>query len=181
MAYNKQNFYAGDILRAVQLNAMDEQIAANELALEGKQPKGDYPTNGEVDEKISQLQQGLSDYLTKTEASEEYQPKGDYLTEHQPLKTINGQSIIGDGDIEIVGGGENTEALPDYWATYLESKISEINTLTKNGGWDIEPLIFLTDTHIPNNYGKSPMVINELCKRTRLRKVFTGGDMIESA
>lgn len=181
MAYNKQNFYAGDILRAVQLNAMDEQIAANELALEGKQPKGDYPTNDEVDEKISQSQQGLSDYLTKTEASEEYQPKGNYLTEHQSLKTINGQSIIGDGDIEIVGGSENTETLPDYWATYLESKISEINTLTKNGGWDIEPLIFLTDTHIPNNYGKSPMVINELCKRTSIRKVFTGGDMIASA
>ena len=145
MAYIKQNFNSGDVLKASQLNAMDAQIAANEIALDGKQPKGDY------------------------------------LTEHQSLKTINGQSIIGDGNIEIVVDNENTETLPDYWTTYLETKISEINTLTKNGGWDIEPLIFLTDTHIPNNYGKSPMVINELCKRTRIRKVFTGGDMIASA
>lgn len=27
-----------------------------------------------------------------------------YLTEHQPLKTINGQSIVGEGNIEIEGG-----------------------------------------------------------------------------
>lgn len=68
MSYTKQNFNAGDVLKAAQLNAMDEQIAANEIALEGKQPKGDY------------------------------------LTEHQKLKTINGQSLVGDGDIVIEGG-----------------------------------------------------------------------------
>lgn len=69
MRYKKQNFKAGDVLKAAQLNAMDEQILANEIALEGKQERGDY------------------------------------LTEHQKLKTINGQSLVGDGDIVI--GGEN--------------------------------------------------------------------------
>lgn len=34
----------------------------------------------------------------------EKQPKGNYLTEHQKLKTINGQSIIGEGNVEISGG-----------------------------------------------------------------------------
>lgn len=68
MSYKKQNFNAGDVLKAAQLNAMDEQILANEIALEGKQERGDY------------------------------------LTE-QKLKTINGQSLVGDGDIVI--GGEN--------------------------------------------------------------------------
>ena len=162
MGYTKQNFKSGDTLKAAQLNAMDEQIAANEIALEGKQPKGDYLTE----------HQDISNLATKDE-----------IPTLPNFKTINGQSIVGDGNIEIVGGGESetTETLPDYWATYLESKISEINTITKNGGWDIEPLIFLTDTHIPNNHGKSSMVINELCKRTSLRKVFTGGDMIASA
>lgn len=33
------------------------------------------------------------------------QPKGDYLTEHQKLKTINGQSLVGEGDIKIEGSG----------------------------------------------------------------------------
>lgn len=32
-----------------------------------------------------------------------FQPKGEYLTEHQKIKTINGQSLIGEGDISIVG------------------------------------------------------------------------------
>ena len=144
MTYTKQNFKSGEVLMASQLNAMDDQIAANEIAIENKQPKGDY------------------------------------LTEHQQLKTINGMSLVGTGDITIEGG-QQSEALPTYWSTYLESKISEINTLTKNGGWNIEPLIFLTDTHIPNNYGNSPAIINELCKKTRIRKVFTGGDMVASA
>lgn len=65
MAYTKQNFKSGEVLMASQLNAMDNQIAANEIALENKQPKGDY------------------------------------LTEHQQLKTINGMSLIGNGDITI--------------------------------------------------------------------------------
>ena len=33
------------------------------------------------------------------------QPKGNYLTEHQKIKTINGQSLIGEGNIVIEGGG----------------------------------------------------------------------------
>ena len=40
-----------------------------------------------------------SNLLTKTDASILYQPKGNYLTEHQPLKTINEQSLIGTGDL----------------------------------------------------------------------------------
>ncbi|MBQ3155889.1 MAG: hypothetical protein IJB81_03050 [Clostridia bacterium] len=36
---------------------------------------------------------------------ENKQPKGEYLTQHQKLKTINGQSIVGEGDIVISGSG----------------------------------------------------------------------------
>lgn len=32
-----------------------------------------------------------------------------YLTEHQTLKTINGETIVGSGDIVISGGGEETD------------------------------------------------------------------------
>ena len=34
------------------------------------------------------------------------QPKGNYLTEHLKLKTINGVSIVGEGNLEISGSGE---------------------------------------------------------------------------
>lgn len=58
--------------------------------------------------------------LANETAIEEKQPKGDYLTEHQPLKTINGQSIVGTGNIEI-SGGEATVQSEYVRAKYLEN------------------------------------------------------------
>lgn len=42
---------------------------------------------------------------------ENKQPKGNYLTEHQKIKTINGESIVGDGDIHINTGGMSAEQI----------------------------------------------------------------------
>lgn len=54
------------------------------------------------------------------DALKEKQPKGNYLTEAQ-LKTINGQSLVGTGDIEISGSGE-VEAQQAYVPVkYLEN------------------------------------------------------------
>lgn len=44
-----------------------------------------------------------------------------YLTEHQPLKTINGQSIVGEGNIEIEGGSGVTIEQVD---TEIDSKLT---------------------------------------------------------
>lgn len=74
----------------------------------------EYATKDFVADKISEAQLGggsdesvdLSEYLTETEAEGLYQPKGQYLTEHQTLKTINGQSIVGSGNITIAGDGQ---------------------------------------------------------------------------
>lgn len=106
MAYEKQNFTDGQTLEAEHLNKIEDGIVNTEKALENYQPKGDYPTSKEVDDKIANAQLGgsdvdLSDYVTKEVADETYQPKGDYLTEHQKIKTINGQSMIGEGDVKI--------------------------------------------------------------------------------
>lgn len=84
MGYVKQDFKSGEKLFASQLNAMDEQIARNEAALEEKQPKGDYPTVAEMNDAIANAQLGgedvdLSGYLTESKADGKYQPKGDYL------------------------------------------------------------------------------------------------------
>ena len=53
----------------------------------------------------------LTSYAKKTDipsltgyATELWVQNQGYLTEHQPLKTINGQSIVGEGNIEIEGG-----------------------------------------------------------------------------
>lgn len=49
------------------------------------------------------------------------QPRGDYLTAHQPLKTINGQSLVGEGDITISGSGETTVQSAYQNVKYLEN------------------------------------------------------------
>ena len=61
----------------------DEALAT----LEGKADKSEIPS--------------LDGYAT-----EQWVEGKGYLNEHQPLKTINGETIVGDGDIEIKGGGE---------------------------------------------------------------------------
>ena len=79
-------------------------------------------TKEEIDDKLDD-KADKDDVYTKAEADAKYQPKGDYvsattldnyytkaqsdakyLTEHQPIKTINHQSLIGTGNIDISGG-----------------------------------------------------------------------------
>ena len=63
----------------------------------------------------------LSDYALKSEiptvptSNTAFTNDAGYLTEHQPIKTINGNSLIGTGDIEIGTGG--TIDLSNYYTT----------------------------------------------------------------
>lgn len=67
----------------------------------------DYYTKEEVDELIPEVP-SLSGYAT-----EEWVQEQGYLTEHQPLKTINGQVISGTGNIEIECSG-STVTVDDH-------------------------------------------------------------------
>ena len=77
-----------------------------------------YATETYVNEKIAQVEAGsvdLTNYYTKAQvdakipditglASQTWVENKGYLTEHQSLKTINGESIVGTGNITISGG-----------------------------------------------------------------------------
>lgn len=99
-------------LKTLNGHCFADEYARQELA--NKQPKGDYATEAFVTQKVSEAQMSggngstvdLSAYLPKEEAAQTYQPKGEYLTQHQKLKTINGQSLVGEGDITISGSGD---------------------------------------------------------------------------
>lgn len=145
MSYIKQNFYTNQILKAEHLNNIENGIVANENAIAEKQPKGNYATQDFVTSKIAEAQlsgsngntvdltayptkeevaegyQPKGDYVTKKDADKDYQPKGEYLTEHQKLKTINGLSLVGDGNIEISGGGETNVQQAYISVKYLEN------------------------------------------------------------
>ncbi len=56
---------------------------------------------------------------------------GTVVTEHQPLKTINGESIIGEGNIEIGGGSADLEG----YATeeYVNNAVEAVNVKGEDG------------------------------------------------
>ena len=94
MSYTKHNFNSGDVLMASQLNEMENQIASNETAIAGKQ------------DTISDLQ------TIRSKANSA-------LQEHQTIKTINGESLVGDGDITI-----STDGMTDAQKAMLYGKLT---------------------------------------------------------
>ena len=95
--------------------------------------------------------QSLDNYYTKTEVNTSLETKADkteiptvptnvsaftndagYLTEHQTLKTINGETIVGEGNITISGGEETdpvwtAEKSNYYTKTEVDEMIGNIN------------------------------------------------------
>ena len=74
-------------------------------------------------------------------ATEQWVGEQGYLTEHQPLKTINGETIVGDGNITISGGEQISDILilpQNVEFTYkdgnkYEVKIRDISYNSKGG------------------------------------------------
>ena len=91
-----------------------------------------YATKTELEGKVDDAD--IADMLTKTEASEKYQPKGEYATTSQlsgkqdtlvsgtNIKTINGETILGEGDITIQSGGTVDTAMSDTSENAVQNK-----------------------------------------------------------
>lgn len=117
-------------------------------------------TPEEVDEKIEeaisgitvsgvteeQMNQAITSAMTIVEgeipsldgyATEQWVENQGYLTEHQHLKTINGQSLIGDGDIEIGTGG--TIDLSNYYTTAQTVSLVESAVTRVEGEMPVVP------------------------------------------
>ena len=93
-----------------------ENIKNDIIAISGDTDLSNYYTKAEVDALIP----SLSGYAT-----EEWVENKGYLTEHQHLKTINGQVISGSGNIVIEGSGTSVtvdEALDPTSTNPVENK-----------------------------------------------------------
>lgn len=104
MSYTKHNFNSGDVLLASQLNEIEDQIALNETAIAGKQ------------DAISDLETIRSNANSA-------------LQEHQTLKTINGESLAGEGDITI-----STDGMTDAQKAMLYGKLTVTATAPATDG-----------------------------------------------
>ena len=129
--------YATQVVVNEEIAARINDIREVKATLESKANKSEIPT---VPTNVSAFtndagylteHQSLNDYYTKTEVNASLEAKADkteipslngyateqwvgqqgYLTEHQPLKTINGETIVGNGDITISGGEQISDVL----------------------------------------------------------------------
>lgn len=74
---------------------------------------------------------------------------------------------------------ENTDiTIPTYWETKITSICSTIKKYQKSLGKQCSQFIFITDTHIQNNFQKSPALINKIKKETGIYTVIDGGDIV---
>lgn len=101
---------------------VDEKIASAKTEIENEIPSlSGYATEQWVLDKHYISGVDLSDYALKSEiptvptSNTAFTNDAGYLTEHQHLKTINGNSLVGEGDIEIGTGG--TIDLSNYYTT----------------------------------------------------------------
>ena len=97
--------------------------------------ENDYYTKEEIDEKLDEITVGgeinLSNYYKKSEVDNlllakadksELSAKQDTLISGENIKTINGNSLLGSGDITITGGGDID--LSDYYQkTEVDTKL----------------------------------------------------------
>lgn len=93
------------------IEALDERIGDIESKIDEIEISGGVTT-----EKVEEM---IKDKADKSEipslegyATEQWVEDKNYLTEHQ-LKTVNGETLVGDGDIEIEADGELKEELED--------------------------------------------------------------------
>ena len=107
---------------------VDEKIASAKTEIENEIPSlSGYATEQWVLDKHYISGVDLSDYALKSEiptvptSNTAFTNDAGYLTEHQHLKTINGESLIGDGNIVISG---DTDLSNYYTKTETNNQIS---------------------------------------------------------
>lgn len=181
--------YATQVVVNEEIAARINDIRNVNATLESKADKSEIPT---VPTNVSAFtndagylteHQSLDNYYTKTEvntsleskankseipslngyATEQWVGEQGYLTEHQSLKTINGETIVGNGNIEISSGEETdpiwTAEKVNYYTktevnTSLEAKAnkSEIPTVPTNVSAFTNDAGYLTQHQSLDNY-----------------------------
>lgn len=69
-------------------------------------------------------------------------------------------------------------AIPDYWQSYMDTKVSTLQTLDGEIGNHGVGFVFVTDEHWPNNAKKSPILIKHIQENTSVKMVVNGGDIL---
>ena len=124
-----------------------------------------YATKTELEGKVDDAD--IADMLTKTEAASTYQPKGEYATTSQltskqdklvsgtNIKTVNGNSLLGSGNIVIEGGsssGNDVQEVAGITNVSIASVIENAIYIDTNTIEDV-PETYAAEVAAPIAYG----------------------------
>lgn len=71
--------------------------------------------------------------------------------------------------------------MPDYWLTYMQTKIADVQDKDITIGNHGDSFIFVTDIHYENNDKNSPPVVRYILERSSVDRVICGGDTISGS
>lgn len=99
-------------------------------------------------------------------------------------------SDIEEYDIELDSRIDVTEELttdyaeinvvPSYYDEQIEAALSKIHEIERNNGYGGVEYIFITDTHVADNWKKSPCLLKALLKNIASNYVIFGGDLVKN-
>lgn len=142
---NDSKFVTEEQLDEAVSEKADKSYVEDELA--GKADKDNTYTKDEVNSLIPDV----SDLATKTEVTEGLATKQDTLQSGKNIKTLNGQSVLGEGNVEIQAGGGNASldiAALAVNCTFKNDKVGE-KVVVGCGTDDVSILIRANGTQGP--------------------------------
>lgn len=94
------------------------------------------------------------------------------------------RALVTDAEGNVIAG-DPVDRMPDYWQAYLEEKLPAIRAQIAAGGADTEVFAYFTDHHIGcvnnlDNANNTRHIIDFLRRHTPIRKVFFGGDILNT-
>ena len=101
-----------------------------------------------------------------------------YNTEFQNNNTELEEILRMANELPNAGAGESGDNLPDYWESYLPSKIAAIKALQDDGGKDCFSFVVMADMPYPSNLGKrSPAIAKRILDKCDIRYALCLGDV----
>lgn len=123
--------------------------------------ENNFASNSDVDDEIGKLESSLQGEIDKK------QPKGEYLTSipdeyvtENEFKTINGESILGDGDITIAGNNANIIEITQEEFDNITPESNTIYVITDAESIDIAQ--YATQEYVDNKLGDIETILDNI-------------------
>ena len=104
--------------------------------------------------------------------------EGEINKNYQKLTTEMMNAVYLAGETSEIDFDVQTNNVPIYWRSHINSKIETINNLQKQAGRNAVSIGFITDIHYERNTKNYGKLLTEIDKKTNIQHIINGGDML---